>query len=291
MKNNLMKLVYLLVGALFIYIIVDNIFFPPSISYVDSNNIIKYDKNTIIVDYNKMNSLLDNINDYIQYGNSLENIYYEIIDRYYNDDKAKMYDEGDYKVLELTFDKETARSLFNNYIKINGDVVVKILFDETNDLKNIDIEKINFKLNREQVIRENIAATARAELGKTGETYWNWYGFDHRVEWCCVFVSWVANQNGVLNTKIPKFIWVKKGVDFYREKGWLYFPKEYTPRMGDIIFFDWNNNGVIDHVGIVEKVENGYVYSIEGNVDYKDVQRRKSKLNAGYIYAYGSPEY
>ena len=290
MKNSYLKILYLLVGALFIYIIVDNIFFPPSISY-ENTSIIRYEKDTIYVDYYKMNSLLDNINDYIKYGNSLEAIYNEIIDNYYDNEKAKMYDEGNYKVLELTFDKEKAKSLFNNYINITSDVKVKVLFDESNDLENIDIEKINFKLNREQVIRENIVKTAVNELGKTGETYWNWYGFDHRVEWCCVFVSWVANQNGVLNTKIPKFIWVKKGVDFYKEKEQLKFPKEYTPQMGDIIFFDWNQNGVIDHVGIVEKVEKGYVYSIEGNVDYKDVQRRKSKLNASYIYAYGSPDY
>ena len=290
MKNSYLKILYLLVGALFIYIIVDNIFFPPSISY-ENTSIIRYEKDTIYVDYYKMNSLLDNINDYIKYGNSLEAIYNEIIDNYYDNEKAKMYDEGNYKVLELTFDKEKAKSLFNNYINITSDVKVKVLFDESNDLENIDIEKINFKLNREQVIRENIVKTAVNELGKTGETYWNWYGFDHRVEWCCVFVSWVANQNGVLNTKIPKFIWVKKGVDFYKEKEQLKFPKEYTPQMGDIIFFDWNQNGVIDHVGIVEKVEKGYVYSIEGNVDYKDVQRRKSKVNASYIYAYGSPDY
>ena len=106
-----------------------------------------------------------------------------------------------------------------------------------------------------------------------------------------MFVSWVADQNNVLETAVPKFIWVKKGVDWYRERGLLKFPKEYTPKAADIIFFDWNNNGVIDHVGFVEKVENGYVYTIEGNVEYTWVKNKKYKLNSSYIYAYGVPKY
>ena len=39
-----------------------------------------------------------------------------------------------------------------------------------------------------------------------------------------------------------------------------------------IIFFDWDNkgssgpqDGLSDHVGIVQKVENGIVYTVEGN--------------------------
>ena len=44
------------------------------------------------------------------------------------------------------------------------------------------------------------------------------------------------------------------------------------PSAGQIIFFDWDNKGLSgpqdgqsDHVGIVEKCENGIVYTIEGN--------------------------
>ena len=49
----------------------------------------------------------------------------------------------------------------------------------------------------------------------------------------------------------------------------LWRDNSYIPNPGDIIFFDWDDedglNGQPDHVGIVEKVENGYVYTIEGN--------------------------
>lgn len=36
-------------------------------------------------------------------------------------------------------------------------------------------------------------------------------------------------------------------------------------KVGDIIFFDWEGDGTTDHVGIVEKCENGTVYTVEGN--------------------------
>lgn len=36
-------------------------------------------------------------------------------------------------------------------------------------------------------------------------------------------------------------------------------------KVGDIIFFDWENDGETDHTGIVEKTENNTVYTIEGN--------------------------
>ena len=38
-----------------------------------------------------------------------------------------------------------------------------------------------------------------------------------------------------------------------------------TPAAGSLIFFDWGSDGIPDHVGIVEKCENGIIYTIEGN--------------------------
>ena len=60
----------------------------------------------------------------------------------------------------------------------------------------------------------------------------------------------------------------------------------YTPAVGDIIFFDWGNNGTIDHVGIVESVSGGTVNTIEGNSGDKvarrsivvQLSRQKTKL-------------
>ena len=67
----------------------------------------------------------------------------------------------------------------------------------------------------------------------------------------------------------------------------------YESRPGEIIFFDRNDrgqDGKSDHVGIVEKVENGRVYTIEGNSDDSVYQNR---YPIGYyeIYGDGTPAY
>lgn len=57
-----------------------------------------------------------------------------------------------------------------------------------------------------------------------------------------------------------------------------------------IIFFDWDSDGKSDHVGIVEKVENGIVYTVEGN---SGDSCRINKYSEGHyhILGYGVPQY
>ena len=76
---------------------------------------------------------------------------------------------------------------------------------------------------------KQIVGIAKQQVGNIGgEPYWRWYGFDHRIEWCAVFVSWAANQAGVLNDKIPKFAGVATGIEWFKSRGqWQsrgYFP-------------------------------------------------------------------
>lgn len=91
------------------------------------------------------------------------------------------------------------------------------------------------------------------------------YGFNGREEWCACFVSWCADQCGLIESgAVPKFASCPAGVEWFRSNGkWKENP--YSPAAGTIIFFDWNGDGVSDHVGIVEKCENGRVYTVEGN--------------------------
>ena len=75
---------------------------------------------------------------------------------------------------------------------------------------------------------------------------------------------------------------------WFQERG-LWQDNSYEPRPGDIIFFDWDDggqDGSSDHVGIVEKVENGMVYTVEGNS--RDMCRQKQySLGSGVILGYG----
>lgn len=59
---------------------------------------------------------------------------------------------------------------------------------------------------------------------------------------------------------------------------------------GDIIFFDWESDGVVDHVGIVEKVEGNLVYTVEGNNGDKCVEKSYT-INSSEIFGYGTPKY
>ncbi len=62
---------------------------------------------------------------------------------------------------------------------------------------------------------------------------------------------------------------------------------------GDIIFFDWadSNDGKADHVGIVEKCENGKVYTIEGNTSKDSCKAKEYDINSSVILGYGTPMY
>ena len=136
-----------------------------------------------------------------------------------------------------------------------------------------------------------IVTVALSQIGNVGgEPYWSWYGFNSRVEWCACFVSWCANECGHIDAGvIPKFAGCVWGVEWFRDRG-LWQDNSYEPRPGDIIFFDWDDengqDGESDHVGIVEKVENGTVYTVEGNS--RDMCRQKQyALGSNVILGYG----
>ncbi|WP_455684812.1 lysozyme family protein [Thomasclavelia sp.] len=126
---------------------------------------------------------------------------------------------------------------------------------------------------------------ALSQVGNQGGTpYWSWYGYNQRVEWCACFVSWCAYQSGDLDITIPKFSAVKDGVQYYKDKG-QWKDRSYTPKTGDLIFFDWQNDGISDHVGIVKKIENGIIYTIEGN---SNNQCKENTYSIGsMIFGYG----
>jgi len=133
----------------------------------------------------------------------------------------------------------------------------------------------------------NIVEIALSQVGNVGgQKYWQWYGFQNRVEWCAIFVSWCAEQCGYIDSgRIPKFASCNYGVDFFKSKGnWA--NKDYMAKSGDIIFFDWNKDGIVEHVGIVEKIENGKVYTIEGNSEDK-CQKHEYILKDNVILGYG----
>ena len=136
-----------------------------------------------------------------------------------------------------------------------------------------------------------IVEVALTQLGNQGgQPYWSWYGFNSRVEWCACFVSWCADQCGYIESGlVPKFAGCVDGENWFKSNG-KWQDRTYEPKVGDIIFFDWEGDGTTDHVGIVEKCENGTVYTVEGNSGDACKQRQYA-VGSSNIYGYGIPAY
>ena len=136
-----------------------------------------------------------------------------------------------------------------------------------------------------------IVEVALTQLGNQGgQPYWSWYGFNSRVEWCACFVSWCADQCGYIESGlVPKFAGCVDGANWFKSNG-KWQNRTYEPKTGDIIFFDWEGDGTTDHVGIVEKCENGTVYTVEGNSSDACKQRQYA-VGSSNIYGYGIPAY
>ena len=136
-----------------------------------------------------------------------------------------------------------------------------------------------------------IVEVALTQLGNQGgQPYWSWYGFNSRVEWCACFVSWCADQCGYIESGlVPKFAGCVDGANWFKSNG-KWQDRTYEPKAGDIIFFDWEGDGTTDHVGIVEKCENGTVYTVEGNSGDACKQRQYA-VGSSNIYGYGIPAY
>ena len=132
-----------------------------------------------------------------------------------------------------------------------------------------------------------IVKVAMGQLGnKGGKPFWSWYGFKQREEWCALFVSWCEDQCGYLKSEAaPKFAIVSDGADwFVLRDQWRLMGD--TPEPGDLIFFDWEQDGDRDHVGIVTAVVDDKVFTVEGNSS--DLCRQKRYfLDDPVIYGYG----
>ena len=132
-----------------------------------------------------------------------------------------------------------------------------------------------------------IVHVAMEQLGnKGGQPFWSWYGFENREEWCALFISWCEDKCGYIKSEAaPKFAIVSDGADwFVLRDQWRLMGD--TPDPGDLIFFDWEQDGSRDHVGIVTAVVDDKVFTVEGNSS--DLCRQKRYfLDDPVIYGYG----
>lgn len=132
---------------------------------------------------------------------------------------------------------------------------------------------------------------AKSQLGNEGgEKFWSWYGFTSREEWCACFVSWCADQAGLIQSgAVPKFSLCMDGKNWFQNQG-KWQGAGSMPSPGAIVFFDWEHDGTCDHVGIVERCDGTTVYTIEGNSG-DAVKERSYAISSNSIMGYGMVVY
>lgn len=175
---------------------------------------------------------------------------------------------------------------FGGYTRAN----VKVFSDDMKQKLDVSVygdpDYVEHVLRYYHLDNGDIVAIAKTQVGNVGgKPYWQWYGYDNRVEWCAIFVSWCANESGQLDNSVPKFARVEDGIQWYKSKN-KWRDRNYVPNAGNLIFFDWNNDNDPDHVGIVEKMEKGYIYTIEGNSS-DECKEKQYKSTSMIIYGYG----
>lgn len=121
--------------------------------------------------------------------------------------------------------------------------------------------------------------------------------------WCDMFIDWCmiqafgleAGQKLLCQPDRSYGAGCTMSVNYYKSKGG-FFTK--NPKPGDQIFFS-GSDGTPCHTGLVYKVDNLYVYTIEGNTSSAagvvanggGVFKKTYAINYSRIYGYGRPDY
>lgn len=119
--------------------------------------------------------------------------------------------------------------------------------------------------------------------------------------WCAATVSAAAikaeNETGLKYTSvIPLECSCPRQVALFQKLGTWQENDAYVPTIGDIIYYDWQDNGIgdnhgtPDHVGVVYSVSARYITVIEGNKS-DAVGLRRIAINGKYIRGFGTPNF
>lgn len=107
--------------------------------------------------------------------------------------------------------------------------------------------------------------------GKADEFLYKWHSSSRQTGWCAAFVSYVMEQvSKNTNSEVPN--WYQEienqywQVNVHRaaEKAGALIEQDQA-QSGDIVLFDYDGDGTMQHIGIVYAIEGNTMYTIEGN--------------------------
>ena len=121
------------------------------------------------------------------------------------------------------------------------------------------------------------------------------YKVQYTDEWCATAVSAAFIKAGLTDIGFTECS-CNRMIDLYKTKGRWEESDSYAPKIGDILMYDWQDNGIgdnvgsADHVGLVAAINGTRLTIIEGNKN-ESVSYRSINANGKYIRGYCLPDY
>lgn len=183
-----------------------------------------------------------------------------------------------------TKEEEKELSNLKDCYEICLEYINQVTEDYSSGLTMDDLSGVKW-VNGSRKGNQKIINIALSQVGnEKGAPYWSWYGFTERVPWCACFVSWCMNRVGHSEVKYASCPY--GGVPYFQKEG-RWANRDFEDIVaGDVIFFDWECDGLCDHTGLVIGRDDKYVYTVEGNSG-DAVKTRNYPLKSSVIYGYG----
>lgn len=145
-----------------------------------------------------------------------------------------------------------------------------------------------------QVAKDQLKSSNPDRFNDTNNKYQRYMGIVGQ-HWCAAFVSWCANEAGIARSIIPHSAAVDNFYSYYavQKHGKFHsLSSGYTPKPGDLIIWkDGQNPKGWSHIGIVEKVQGGKLYTIEGNSGDKVSRNIWNSVAATGCTGFATPAY
>ena len=188
-----------------------------------------------------------------------------------------------------TEEQNTQLDNLQTYYDIFNEMMIQVSEEWGGGLSASDLSGVQF-VNGTRVGCQAVVNLAKSQIGQAGgQPYWSYYGFGGRVEWCGCFVHWCMRHTSEATAAWPD---TENNAYCPTIANWFKNHNQWGDRNflnlvpGDVILFDWEGDGVSDHIGIVIGRDDSKVYTVEGNSNDK-VALRSYPIGSSVIYGYG----
>lgn len=223
------------------------------------------------------------------------------------------------EVLGMQIDQEKYKDFLKEFLEKKYYIKEEVGLSP-NPVDGLEISKDNSSSSVSNSLADAMIELANNEYKltngvKSGLKYTNAFGASAGTPWCAIFVWYITantkyngqalypdiisfKSSGVGNYINYFYNSEKENINFYYNDNCKNLKGKngslnYIPKKGDLIFYDWQaqyydiSSKTQDHIAIVEKYENGTIYTIEGNYS-KTVSKVKYSINDCRVIGFGS---